>query len=233
MIKRINKILLLTFIICLLFVSGCHYSGKYKYSESSKYQVLTSKVSFKNDEIRKIDIDWIVGDISIEVSDTFTLEEQTDSDLDNKYRLHYYLNNYTLYIKYFKSGVSTNKDIDKSIKIQIPENVNLNEIEIDTITSKLEINNIKTKYLNINCINGTHDLYFDTLPDKIELDTINSSTNIYVLPTASILVDIDTINGNINSELDGKFQNGRYIIGTGNSKIELDSINGSLNIKLK
>ena len=101
--KKIKYVLVILMFLCV-FLTGCSKLSvvqEYVYNDSN-YEI--GNKAF-NDEIETIEIDWIVGNINIIQSTNHELiiREEIDLEIDDKYKMHYKLDETKLDIKFSAS----------------------------------------------------------------------------------------------------------------------------------
>ena len=162
-----KRSILLSFILSLFLVllSSCK-SGNVKgevYKDAELYKAGNQEYA---EFIKKLDVSWSMGKVTL-VQDinlqTIVIEE--DSDLDDEHKVHTYLNNGTLFVKFWGSGVQgLVLGTDKHVTIKYPSAVDL--IDIVVTSGTLEADYIASRKIDIVRTSGT------TKIKKIETDEL-------------------------------------------------------------
>lgn len=206
MIKKLVLILVL-FIFVFVF-SGCRTVLRMnKYSDSEKYLV-GNKEYFG--DIKKLDIDWYVGNVKIVVSDRITVTESGE-DLSEKQKVRSYFENGTLKVKFWKSGYASDVDTkEKHLTVEIPNgvdilidcvsssvsitNIECDNVEIETVSGSVDIGSMKCKNVDISSVSGSINID-KVVSDNIDLESV--SGKIESLDVTSKSIDIYTVSGGI------------------------------------
>ena len=212
--------------------------AEYKYENHDEYFIGNAEI-YK--PIANIDIDWITGNVIIKTTDDkfLTIKEDFEEELDNDFKLRYMVEDSTLHIKYCKSDL---KDIDlptKNLTINVPKEYFFDEIDIDSISTIINIVGVASKDFECNTVSG-----------KIMLSESNISRNLFVETTSGNFeanglgylesADISNVSGNINIKaekinkayFDTTSGNAHINVGKEFSEFEFDSISGNLELTL-
>ncbi len=185
-------IILLFFII--LFLSSCRSTFNYQYPNANLYTV--GEATFSLTEVDKIVIDWLEGDIIIEGDNNQTkinISEEIDANTEDKFRMHYYLNNRVLDIKFmFSQKNATHLFIIKKLIVLLPSGFD-KPIETKAISAKTDIKNINSP-LTISSVSGTVNID-NTNTSTLDADLVSGQFNLSNSAVATI--DIETVSGNI------------------------------------
>ena len=171
----------------------------YKYDFPEKY---SAGDAVYTDEVKKLDIEWISGDVTVKVydGDEVKLEESgaIDEDAD---KMRTYLGDGTLYVRYAKSGMRWFGSIfSKSLTLYLPEKY---ASALDKITLNAVSSDVKTEG-DIVC----REFRFEGVSGKISMPSLSCDT-----------VDIDTVSGNVT--ISGKI-----------GKIDVDAVSSNLTLRL-
>lgn len=110
--------------------------------------------------IRNIDIEWVVGSITIEKSpDAIDISVQESSPADSKYELVCKQSGQTLKIKFCQDdfnwiGFGVNDLVRKDLVITVPENWTCDSLEIDTASAKVEISDLTIQEFDFDGASG-------------------------------------------------------------------------------
>lgn len=176
---KVKYILIILIVLFLISCDNLSINTKYTYEDSAYYNV--GNASFDYSIIKSIDIDWISGNVYIEKSpendNLVTFYEIIDSNTSDELKMHYYLKDGTLKIRFAKSTPSLVHNFkSKELHIRIPNDLALDEFKTNAIDSSLYIELLTAK--------------------KCHFDTISGNININNLETSNMI--IESVSGNIN-----------------------------------
>ena len=189
-------IYIIPIILIMLFISGCSNNvaiDHYQYDDTN-YQV--GNMTF-TESISKINIDWIVGDIIIDKSETeeIIIREDVDVNVDDSLKMHYYLNDGLLDIKFCGNLDKINHTYKtKKLYIYIPSNTIAPNTSINNISADITIQNVYFYDLDIKNISGDIDIQ-KTEIDLIEIE--NTSGNIFLFYSSINYIEIESVSGKI------------------------------------
>lgn len=176
-------LLILTIVILLVAFSSCQITGcsyaDLDYENSLRYQKGGASIDA---DVTQIEIEWIIGSVSIEYHDKNTIEfsEESNLEIDNKHTLRYYNDGNTLHIKYgkkgkFALGVGA---IEKDLTIKLPRDFLLKELEIDSVSASILSNEpIRAENIDIESVSGGIAMAVDSV-SEIELETVSGDVEL-------------------------------------------------------
>ena len=164
--RKLKVFFLISF---LLLLPSCTILNKtVRYSNVDNYHSLPTNGEFYDDSIKKIDLRWAKGDINIVSTKEYssiTLFEKTNGSFSTKYLTHVWHDNDYLRVRFCKSGVSFPNRYSKSLSLFIPENMLLDELEIDCEACNVTINDVNFFSININNMSGNYQIV-DTFTER-------------------------------------------------------------------
>lgn len=226
---RIIKISLLLVLACalvavmMLFINGTinfnlfnlnlNFSGisNYSYKDAANY---TSGPLSTTQPVTALDIGWVSGSVTV-VKGSGGVKAYEDGEFEEDLRLHWYLDDGVLYIRFCKSGTNVNglNFINrKNLTVELPASVNLTKISCDTVSAGVTIDRFYADTWDIDSVSGAvkissgngKSLYVNSVSGSITVSEGNFGS-----------VKTDTVRGFVNY--------------TGNAKsIESDSVSGKL-----
>lgn len=191
-LKSIFTGLLLIFVITILV--GCNKLGviqEYNYDDSN---YIAGNKAFSS-VMNKINIDWIVGNIFITQSSNHEviIREETDIDIEEKYKMHYYFDGDTLNIKFCGSMTLVDyKYKTKNLYVFLPSEIN--EIEINNVSADVNVNLVNIVNLDIDNVSG------DIIIEDCTLKTLeigNTSGEVIIFKDTVETFDLSSVSGNI------------------------------------
>lgn len=236
-------VLFLTLILFIITLSGCqslNVISEYLYNDKD-YEIGNKAYDPSVYNIETIEVDWIVGNVYILQSSNheIIIREETDIEIEDKFKMHYKLEDNTLDIKFAKScNLLEYKYKIKNLYIFLPSQIN--EITINNVSSDISINYVNIKDLEIN--NASGDIVIeDATIDELQIN--NVSGEIIILDDEINSVEIDTTSGDLGMsflkmphELDISSTSANitlYILNTDIVSIEFETISGKLESNLQ
>lgn len=188
----------------------------YKFDDESKYSIADGKITV--DDVRKIDLDWISGNIKIEEYNGNKIEfyEENSSSLSEDDKMRYFVDNGTLKIRFRKSymGFGLLKSLNKAIVLRIPVSMEdgLNEFKIDNVSSSINIEALITDNLTIDSVSGEISIR-NLLAKELDIETVSGTVNV---SAKSEILNIETVSGTLNAVIDSALI----------KKVNVDSVSG-------
>jgi DUF4097 and DUF4098 domain-containing protein YvlB len=204
-----------------LCLTGCSFglfnTFSYQYENAEKYTAGDREI---DDKITKINVDYISGGVKVKGTDTdsVTVEETANTQLDSDHQVHTWVDGETLYVRYCVSTQSINfSKIEKSLEITIPEAQELDDFVIEVSSGNIDLDGFTTENLNSHASSGNMNI--DCSAKVIELKS--SSGNVGL-----------TQNGNSDSVKVKASSGNIVIIQNGDCKsFDIDSSSGKVNIE--
>ena len=141
--------------VCL---TGCSFGMfntlNYKYDNADKYEAGNREI---DDKITKINLDYASGNVTVKGKDTDTVsvKETVNKDIDKDHQVHTWVDGDTLYIRYCASKEMLNfSGIEKSLEVTIPEAQNLDDFIINVSSGDILLDSFTTDSLNSRSSSG-------------------------------------------------------------------------------
>lgn len=217
--KKALLSLLPAFLLTSCTISLGHFNVSVSYKDEDKY-VIGDLIT--NSEIKDIEINYLNGHISIVPStdDAFKAVETTSKEVEDDVKMRYYVSGTTLYIQPAKSGTRVYGNATRNLSIEIPTNYTMNSIEIDSVSSDIDIN-VDATFLELNTVSGEGKMKVGSF-STIKVDTVSMDVEVNITSDIGVEVDIDTISG----KLDNQISKVDHL-----HRIDFDSVSGDLTIK--
>ena len=126
----------------------------YIYDNADKYTAGDREIE---DKITKINIDYASGNVKVRGTDTdsVSVKETTNKDIDEDHQVHTWVDGDTLYVRYCASAkmISFN-NIEKSLDVTIPGSRELDDFIINVSSGDLELDDFTTDSLNSHVSSG-------------------------------------------------------------------------------
>lgn len=209
------------------------------YAKASSYSI--GDFTYGKSDITALEVAWPLGSVELKQSDgdSLTVTESSGA-LEDKYKMHWLVDNSTLYIKFWESGLSGKvRAEDKALTVEIP--ASLAKVQIDTASADITADEVNATHLEIDTASGSvtaggltaSDLEIDTASGSVSVGSVSATQ--FELDTASGFVKIDsltaskcsiaTASGNIN--INALSSTGGCELDTASGEISLGSANVS------
>lgn len=221
--------------------------GSYRYADANLYESLSLNTEqiFDKSEISSIKIYWVGGNINIYNSSTDKVsfsERIHETDVEEKYYVHYALVKKVLTIRFCASTWNIEKNIreSKDLDIYLP-NHKFSTIHIETVSANIYYDGEDRENLyslSLKSVDGNIDLY-DTSIKSLKID--ESKGSVYMSNLKSETISINEISGDVkgkdiitnkmtmnfsSSNIDLKGQINKYITDglSGSSKVKFENV---------
>ena len=237
-----KKIILVFITLLLILTTGCNtVRTSFRYKDSEKY--LVGEGTIAKDEVKKIKVEWAGTLAYITTYDGSDIHfyEEIDEGTSEKYQLHYYHNNDTLYIEPCASLLFPQFNFKtKVLHLEIPSSLTKDDLisfDLDLVSTRGEVRGLKAEDIDIDTVSGA--LTISAIDcEKIDIDSASGSITIDTVNGNS--VDIDATSGsislnNINAKVDIDVVSCNvdiYLAETDSFEIKLDSISGEITNEL-
>lgn len=162
-------------------VSGCTFTigGKtsYSYKNSDDYVVGDREIS---DKVDSIDVDYISGEVKIVTADTdvITIKETAKKTLNDKTKVHTWVDGSTLRIKYCESNKNINlSNLDKKLEITIPKDLKLDNLKFDMASGDVDVT-CEAKEVDMDTASGEIKLNLTGDSEKITIGSASGNVKI-------------------------------------------------------
>lgn len=241
-----------------LCLSGCNFGWKisYTYADAEKYTAGDRQITEK---IETIDIDYLSGDITLSGTDgnAVTVKETSGKELDDKRKVHTWVDGTTLYVRYCASAKGLDLDhLNKKLEIQIPADCQLEKLKVDVSSGDFTGKDFEANGVNVYASSGdvevscgAKDIELRTSSGDITLTQHGESDSIklhassgHVNATVETAGKVDSyvssgkllIQGHFIKELESKVSSGEgeYRFAAAPEKSKIDHSSGTVTIFL-
>lgn len=169
--------LIMPITMCL---TGCSYLSMfntfaYQYENALEYKAGDREIG---DKVTKINLDYISGDVTIKANDTdkVTVKESANISLKDPQKVHTWVNDGTLYVRFCQSTKKINfTNIKKSLELTLPASQDLDDVIIEMSSGDLIFDGLTTDGFKVKSSSG--DVRADLSGKNI--DVKSSSGKIY------------------------------------------------------
>lgn len=211
--------------------------SKYVYDNGDKYVSGDRDIT---DNIQNVDIDYISGDVYLEVSesDSISIKEISKKDLDDDHKVHSYVEGTTLFIKYCASSKNINlNNLDKTLTVSIPKNVTLGNLKI-SVSSGNVVGVCSSDSIDLHTSSGNID--FTVVGNCTNLTANTSSGDVKLGLETADAVTISVASGSIDvasdyiKSLDTKASSGdgTYTLRTVPENTQIKTYSGNITVNL-
>lgn len=253
-IARIIVYSVLALVLTGVMVGGIVANGfMFSFHEEDGTVITGEKATFDAAKIKKIEIDWAAGAVSIKAADSDHISVSEVSPEDSKYKMTYRISGDTLKLSFSKGKVGIgfgNWNIpNKDLCITVPRDWLCEELEIDGAALEIDIEGLSVKSLNLD--GASCDLQFTGSVDQVDIDGASADIKLncknrissievdgasceidVTLPQGcGFLVEMSGLSCSFHSDLPGISQGDRYTYGDQHCKIQVDGLSCDVTIR--
>ena len=245
--------ILLVIVLCLVLIAislpGGISFNKYHYDDATRYTAGGCEI---DRQVKNIDISWVAGKVNVALheGDEIILSETASRRLKENEELRWLVDGDTLYVKYLRSGVNFSSGLHKEMTLLLPENHQLKNILVSSVSAEIEADLPETDVVDIQSVSGSADvlfretgevrvntvsgsllLCFAAAPESIDADAISGGITIQLPKDAGFTVNMDSVSGRIGGDLlEGAAEVKNYTRGRGECRISMNSVSGGLRL---
>lgn len=161
-----------------------NYSSQYDYNQL--YTAGNGSVSAT--DITAIDIEWIEGAVTVLPADTdvITFSETSRYELEERYKLHYYVRDGRLSIQYCESRAPLNfrYAFGKSLTVTLPRELYLNMFQVEAVSAKVQMDAVNADTIQIEAVSGSlsvsnsaaRTVNVDAVSGRIALESVTADS---------------------------------------------------------
>ena len=259
--KILSVALLLGAVVLLLCGCGFFVENVYRYDDASSYEGVEGDFSVEGiagaEGFSSIEIDWIAGDIkivqrtdghphAIRIDEEFpkAMKQEEYAQLSFKTRIK----DGKLSVKYAKSGAKIPNNFQKTLIVEIPPSIELDSIEVDTVSANVTITEISVRELSVDTVSGaismsdtaTHGISVDTVSgnatisrctfSEVEFDSVSGDAEIVFAEAVGFRCKFETVSGRFVDGFGAEKNGGVYTYGDGSVRINADTVSGNVTL---
>jgi len=233
----------------LLTALGLHsYSFRFDPKIETQYG---DESEFVADEITSLHIEWVAGDIMLQLGEveTITVTEESNQP-DNRDRMVCVRNGQTLNVRYSDSPVnfSLNAVPSKDLTITVPKDWKCKELEIDVAASKITVQDLIVDEFDIDgaanqiqftgifnqmdCDGAATEInaILQNTPNEIDLDGASIDMELTLPQDTGFQINLDGLSCRLSSDYDTAYSRDKYFYGDGRCKIIVDGLSCNIAI---
>lgn len=251
-IARIIIYSILAVVLTIVLLAGILLNGFSINFGSSGGTTVDSETSIDVSGIKKLDIVWACGDVTIQVADTDQITFNETAPENCKYQMTYDVNGSTLELEYgspkISIGFGNNSMPWKDLLITVPkdwvceelqiegadltigiQHLTAREIDMDGAANNLEfVGSVDT--VDIDGASNNIHLNCDSHPTLIDIDGASCELELILPKGCGFAVEMNGLSCDFSSELDYSVKNGQYIYGNGHTNVNVDGISCDVTI---
>ncbi|MGN1413650.1 MAG: DUF4097 family beta strand repeat-containing protein [Anaerovoracaceae bacterium] len=190
---------------CMLLLTGCvvHFNGgnagsTFDYSDAESYTVGGGSADAA---VKNLEIEWLSGKVNVTVSesDSILLEETANKELPDDLIMRWKQDGDTLRVKFCNAGTWNTNGMEKELTVTIPEGLELDVLEIETVSADISAQQIKADAVDCETVSGDVDIAVDRVK-LLQAETVSGS----IIAAAKELkeTELDTTSGDIRLNLE-------------------------------
>lgn len=214
--------------------------------------VVDHEVSLDADSIRKLEIDWASGAVTINVVDTDHITFRETAPENSKYKMSYDVSDDTLELNYGTGGISIGfgnfSMPNKDLVITVPRDWLCEQLEIDGASLTIGIRHLtvekidldgasnvleflgSVKQMDIDGASNNIRLTCESHPTLIDIDGASCELELILPKNCGFAVSMEGLSCDFNSDLDYTTKNGQHIYGNGHTNVNVDGISCDVTI---
>lgn len=233
----------LSILFCLL-LTGCSASGllssDYIYENADSYSAGGASIA---QEITRIDVDWIGGDVIVEEYDggEIVLSETADKPIEGEFVMRWMVEGDTLRIRFAENRARLPGNAKKQLTVKIPEELNLGILQITTVSANIDVASAYANNAVISTVSGEigvdsawlNNAFFNTESGNVRLGEMyayeahfSTVSGNALLQRADIpyVLEFTSVSGNLEGKLGGDLAELRVSTVSGDIDLEADDI---------
>jgi hypothetical protein len=168
--------------------------------------------------VRNLEIDWTSGSVTIIRDQVSQITFSETPGLDDDQKMVWKMKGDTLQINYSKFQLIVGISKSKDLVITVPMDWTLNELEINTVSADITVNDLTAREVDICAVDGNCKFTGSSQVEKMEIETVNGDV--------SFSGSLDKLK---YEAVDADF---RAAFTKAPSSLEMGSVNGNFDLKL-
>lgn len=246
---RILIVIALCLVLVAIYLPGAFSFIGYHYDDAGRYSVGDCTIDKK---VKNIDIDWIAGQVNIALhdGDEVILTETASRKMKDAEKVHWLLDDNTLYVKFGRSGRINFSNLNKELTLLLPESMNLDEVQVSSVSATVNAELAEADCVDIHSVSGKAKvtlqqaetvktdtvsgdmlLCFANEPDSIKANSVSGNVTVQLPRNTGFTADMDSVSGRISGDMLGNTDDSKnYTRGNGDCDIRMNSVSGDLTL---
>ncbi|MBR3404735.1 MAG: DUF4097 family beta strand repeat protein [Firmicutes bacterium] len=215
---------------------------------------LTAETDFADASITNVEVNWVVGNITILAGDHVSLKEYSAETVADQDRIEYTLNGTALVINEYPStdmfsfGSANSDRVKKDLVLTLPgglselrlnivvgnvtteEGISAGKIELNGVSSQISLANLEVKEFEINVVDAAITLDYAAAPEEIDVESVGGSVSITLPEGSGFTADIESVSGKLTTPEGTARGNGILTSGNGAVNIEIQTVSGEVEV---
>ena len=236
--KLVVFIILAAIALMLVFaLSGCAVMSSGAYENSELYSVGDAEIA---DKIENIEIDWPSGSVTVVThsENTLLLTEKTGDGTSDDLRVHWWLEQTTLHVKFAASGEKLRlfSSAQKELTLTVPETISFDDIVIRSTSAEIDVRGLAAEAISVSAESG--NVSISCAAKALKLNTTSGKISADLRQADK--VNLESVSGKINvtaasiNSLSVKATSGAVSceLGAAPSECKLRAVSGSIDLVL-
>ncbi len=215
---------------------------------------LTAEADFAGTSITNVEVNWVVGNITILAGDHVSLKEYSAETVADQDRIEYTLNGTALVINEYPStdmfslGSANSDRVKKDLVLTLPaglselrlnivvgnvtteEGISAGKIELNGVSSQISLANLEVKEFEINVVDAAITLDYAAAPEEIDVESVGGSVSITLPEGTGFTAEIESVSGKLTTPEGTVRGNGILTSGNGAVSIEIQTVSGEVEV---
>lgn len=168
----------------------------YYYEDSENYVAGDTELT---GIIENIEINWMSGNVTVltHSTNTVSISEKSVKELTENTKLHYWLENTTLHIKFLACGKWDLSEYKKDLTILVPEDLVISNLKVSTLSANVKLNDCAvTELVEVNTLSGNINAKFSAALNKFEGESTSGAFTVSA-PSVSRF-EVEVVSGAVN-----------------------------------
>lgn len=152
------------------------------------------------DAVENLDIHWLDGSVTFafHAKNTVLIEETSKKSIPDNLKLRWWMDGATLRVQYCKSGTLRTKNLNKTLKITLPEDMKLNDVAISAASGDLNVPRLDADTLALKTASG--EITAEAVAANVTAETASGDIRLRHAGDADAIA-LSSASGEITAEL--------------------------------
>ncbi len=215
----------------------------------------TAELDFAGQTITEVQVDWVVGDITIVPGDHVSLKEYSASEVEGRNEIGYSITGTVLVIREYKEadvvsfGADNSNRPSKDLVLTLPaglqkltmdivaadvtaaDSLAIDVVKINGVSSEIIFDSLSAREVDLDVVEAEIALTFAAAPDLIELDSVGGTLTITLPEGTGYRVDMDSLGGEVVTSSGSSRGNVETTVGDGKVEIDIETMSSKIVIQ--